>query len=373
MLSIRLRDLARQVGVHPSTVSRVLSGDPTARLSQTTRARILQLAAATGYRPNRLARSLKIQRTQILGMLIPDITNPVFSVLFRAVEDAAGAAGYNVILCNTDDSPARLGQHLRMLGEGHVDGLLLATAHRDDPFIDELRDRGMPYVLLNRRRDASEDCWVVPDDRQGARLAVAHLVALGHRRIAHLAGAGDISTTATRLAGFRDAMAEHGLAVDETLISEAGLTEAAGERGMARLLTLPADRLPTAIFVANDFAALGAVAAARAAGLRVPDDLSVVGYDDIPPVGWIEPALTTVRVPLKPMGRLATEILIQRLGGSLAPAEQPVQVTLSVDLVVRRSSAPPPTAEPSFKPRTRVSQPETLGSLTSTVERSTPR
>lgn len=359
-MPVTLRDLARQVGVHPSTVSRVLSGDPAARLSQATRARILHLAAATGYRPNRLARSLKIQRTHILGMLIPDITNPFFSGLLRAVEDAAGAAGYNVILCNTDDSGARFEQHLRVLVEGHLDGLLIATARRSDPPIDGLRARGMPYVLVNRRRDDPDDSWVVSDDRHGVRLAVAHLASLGHRRIAHIAGVAGISTAAARQAAFREAMAEHGLPVDERLVvGDGGFTEAAGERGMARLLTVLAARRPTALFAANDLAALGAIAAARAAGLRVPEDLSVVGYNDIPLARQIEPRLTTVRVPLYEMGRLAAETLIRRLGGRPGPDEKPEHVVLPVELVVRGSTAPLRGVAPDPPSRARPVSPAT--------------
>lgn len=335
---MKLRDLAEQVGVHPSTVSRVLSGDPTARLSDATRARILELAAETGYRPNRLARSLKLQRTHILGMLVPDITNPFFAVLFRAVEDAAGAAGYNVILCNTDDSPARFDQHLRTLGEGHVDGLLLATAHRRDSRIDALRTRRMPYVLVNRHRDDADDCWVVPDDAAGTRLAVEHLVGLGHRRVAHIFGPPDVSTTAVRLEAFRATLATLDVGVDERLIVEGGLTEEAGERGMAALLELPTDRRPTALFAANDLAALGAINVARGAGLRVPDDLSVVGYNDIPLAAWLEPGLTTVRIPLYQMGERATQLLIGWLEGGSQPDRRSAQEVMPVELIVRGST-----------------------------------
>lgn len=337
---MKLSDLARQVGVHASTVSRVLSGDPTTRVSEATRARIVGLAAETGYRPNRLARSLKLQRTHILGMLIPDITNPFFSLMFRAVEDVAGPAGYNVILCNTDDSPTRFDQHLRMLGEGHVDGLLIATAHRQDERIGTLRSRRMPYVLVNRRRDDPDECSIVPDDRLGARRVVEHLAGLGHRRIGHLAGAADISTTAARLDAFREALADYGLPVDERLVAEGGLTEAAGERGMAQLLALPPAARPTAVFAANDLAALGAIVAARAAGLRVPEDLSVVGYNDIPLAARSQPGLTTVRVPLYEMGRLATLSLIERLDGGAESDRAPTQVVLPVELVVRGSTIP---------------------------------
>ncbi len=335
---VKLRDLARQVGVHPSTVSRVLSGDPTARLSESTRHRIVELARTTGYRPNRLGRSLKMQRTRILGMLIPDITNPFFSVLFRAVEDVAGAAGYNVILCNTDDSAARLDQHLRVLGEGHVDGLLVATAHRQDHAIDDLRARGTACVLVNRRRDDPDDSWVVSDDRGGARAAVAHLARLGHRRIAHIAGSLEISTTSERRAGFEEGMAGHGLPVDPRLVVAGGLVEEAGEKGMEELLRLPPAERPTAIFVANDFAALGAMAAARRAGMRVPEDVSIVGFNDSPLASYSQPPLTTLRVALVDMGRIAAELLIARLGGESGAAEIPAHISLPVQLVARGST-----------------------------------
>jgi LacI family transcriptional regulator len=339
---VKLRDLALEVGVHPSTISRVLSGDPSARLAESTRARILALAAQTGYRPNRLARSLKLQRTHILGMLIPDVTNPFFATIFRAVEDVAGAAGYNVILSNTDDSPDRFEQLARGLGEGHVDGLLIATARRVDPLIDALGARRTPYVLVNRRRDSAEDFWVISDDHQGALLAVAHLVQLGHRRIAHIAGAADISTTAIRRAGFVEALAAHQLELDQRLIVAGGLTEAGGQRGMSCLLDLPVEHRPTAVFAANDLAALGAIETARDAGLGVPTDLSVVGYNDIPLAGHLRPGLTTISVPLYEMGRRATELLIDQLTTSPRTESRVSQLTLPVGLVVRDSTAAPP-------------------------------
>ncbi len=340
---VKLRDLAQRLGVHPSTVSRVLSGDPSARLSEATRSRILDVARATGYRPNRLARSLKIQRTLVLGMVIPDITNPFFSGLFRAVEDAAGDAGYSVILCNTDDSDARFEQHLRVLGEGHVDGLLIAAVHRRDTQVDMLlRARGIPFVLVNRRRDDPDDWWVIPDDRAGARTAVDYLHRLGHRRIAHIAGATDISTTATRVEAFREGLAARGI-LDERLIVTGGLAEEGGQRGMEQLLRLPSKLRPTAAFVANDFAALGAMAVARRAGVRVPEDLSIVGYNDAALAARSEPPLTTLHVPIPDMGRIATELLIRRLTAEVDSSNTPVQVTLPVELVVRGSAAPPAT------------------------------
>lgn len=350
-MPVKLRDLAREVGVHPSTISRVLSGDPSARLAETTRARILELAAETGYRPNRLARSLKTQRTHILGMLIPDITNPFFSSMFRAVEDVAGHAGYNVILCNTDDRADRFGQHVNTLCDGHVDAVLTATAHRADPAIDVLRDRGLPYMLVNRRRDDPKDSFVIADDHAGTRAVIDHLAGLGHRRIAHLAGAREISTTSTRQDSYRDALIAHGLPIDDDLIVEGGLTEQTGEQAMRRLLERPREQWPTAIFAANDLAALGAMAAAQAAGLRVPTDLSVVGYNDIPLAARATPALTTVRVPVYEMGRRATSVLIERLSGPhLAGPSEPIGVVMPTQLIVRGSTAAVPHADDRVAP-----------------------
>jgi LacI family transcriptional regulator len=338
---VTLRELARRAGVNPSTVSRVLNRDPGVRISAATRARILDVAATTGYRPNRLARSLKLQRTYIVGMLIPDVTNPVFSALFRAVDDAATAARYHVILCNTDDTVRRLAEHLDTLSEGHVDGLLVATARRDDPVLDTLRARRLPYVLVHRRRDDASDSWIVPDDRQAAHLVVEHLRRLGHRRIAHVAGSAAVSRSMARRDGFQEALAAAGLGEGVCVAAAGDVAETAGELALAQLLTLPAERRPTAVFAANDLAALGVLSAAQRVGLRVPTDLSVVGSDDIPAARYAGPGLTTVHLPVQEMGRLATELLIRQLRGDVPSDAPPTQVTLPVELVVRGSTAAP--------------------------------
>ena len=337
--AVTLRELAREVGVSPSTVSRVLNRDPNVRVSETSRSRILDLAAAKGYRPNRLARSLKLQRTNVIGMLIPDITNPLFSALFRAVDEVASATGYHVILCNTGDSGVRLQQHLEALSEGHVDGLLIATAHRSDPVIETLRARRLPYILVSRRSDQSEEAWVVPDDRRGAHLAVGHLVQLGHRRIAHIAGFMEVSRSIERLEGYREAMDSFNLDPLVSLTPAAGLDEAAGEMGLKDLFKCTAK--PTAVFTANDLAAVGAIAHARQMGLEVPRDLSVIGCDDIPMSKHIEPSLTTLRYPFEQVGRLATEHLIRRIAGEAREDEPPPQILLPLELIVRQSTARP--------------------------------
>jgi LacI family transcriptional regulator len=335
--AVTLRELAREVGVSPSTVSRVLNRDPNVRVSATSRSRILDLAAAKGYRPNRLARSLKLQRTNVIGMLIPDITNPLFSALFRAVDEVASAAGYHVILCNTGDSGVRLQQHLEALSEGHVDGLLIATARRSDPVIETLRVRRLPYILVSRRSDSSAEAWVIPDDRRGAHLAVKHLVQLGHRRIAHIAGFMEVSRSSDRLEGYREAMDSFNLEPLVWLTPAAGLDEAAGEMGLKELLK--SSTRPTAIFTANDLAAVGVIAHARQLGLAVPRDLSVIGCDDIPMSKHIEPALTTVRYPFEAVGQLATGYLIRHIAGEAREDESPPQIALPLELIVRQSTA----------------------------------
>ena len=204
-MSMTLESIARRVGVDVSLVSRVLRGDPQARISDEKRKKILSIARSTNYRPNRMARSLRTRRMNILAMLTPDITNPFHSFLFRAVERTASAQGYDVILCNTDDSAERFKDVVTTLSEGHVDGLLIATARHSDPTIDWLRKQGLPFVLINRRRDGNADPWIGPDDFRTGWLGGDHLARLGHRRIAFLMGSSKIGNMGLREAGYRAA------------------------------------------------------------------------------------------------------------------------------------------------------------------------
>jgi LacI family transcriptional regulator len=339
---ITLRELAKRLGVNPSTVSRVLNRDPNVRISEASRARILDLALATGYRPNRLARSLKLRRTQVIAMLIPDITNPLFSALFREVDNIAGRAGYHVILCNTGDSPRRLEQQLGTLSEGHVDGMLVATALLDDPVIEAFRMRRMPYVLISRRRSDPTDPYVVPDDRAGTRLAVLHLAALGHTRIACVSGSQQASRTAERLGGYRTALAELGLSENIWFAPVGGLDEASGEKALTDLLAGPSENRPTAIFAANDLGAIGVIKAARELGMRVPQDLSVIGCDDLPFSQYVEPPLTTLHYPCSEIGRAGMDLLIRQLSNEPISSQDERQIVLPLELIVRRSTAAPP-------------------------------
>ncbi len=332
-MATTLKALARLAGVHPSTVSRVLNGDPQQRVSPEVRERIVALARDHGYQPNRLARALRLKRSHVVGTLIPDISNPFFAALFRGIEDALAGQEFSVILANTDDEPAREQRGLDMLRGRQVDGLILATARRCDPAIAALAASGFPFVLVNRHTEPLAANAVVPDDYNGASAAVDHLVALGHRRIAHIAGLDEMSTGHKRRLGYAAALCRHGLPADPSLVVTGNYREAGGYEAMRRLLALTEP--PTAVFAVNDLAAAGALRALAAAGLHVPDDVSLVGFNDLPT--GTSPRLTTLHVPLHALGVAAAERLLDVLAAPAAPREP---VVVPVELVRRESTGP---------------------------------
>jgi LacI family transcriptional regulator len=335
-----ITDVASEAGVHPSTVSRVLNGHAESTIRPATRERILAAADRLGYRPSALARSLRLQRTLTLGMLVPDITNPFFSSIIKGAEDAALERGYNLILCNSEDDPAREAAYLRVLRERQVDGLLIASSQMADDTIDELREEDFPFVLLNRAGQSAGDLAVVVDNRAAALGVVAHLAGLGHRRVGHIAGPRNTSTGADRREGYRAGIRAHGLADEPGLVVEAdAFSEAAGDRALGIMLAGTAR--PTAVFAANDLIAIGMLQRLRGIGARVPGDLSIVGFNDIPLAGLLEPALTTVRVPQLEMGAVGAHLLIDRLEGR--PIGD-VRLTLPTELVIRASTAAPSAA-----------------------------
>jgi LacI family transcriptional regulator len=322
-------------------VARVLNGDPQQRVRPEVRDRIVALARAHGYQPNGLARALRLKRSRVIGTLIPDISNPFFAALFRGIEDTLAQQEFSVILANTDDDPHREQRSMTMLRERQVDGLILATARRQDPAVADLAADRFPYVLVNRHTEPLDANAVVPDDYHGAASAVDHLVALGHRRIAHIAGSAESSTGYDRHRGYADALARHGLPLDPALVVPGTFREAGGFAAMRALLALRPP--PTAVFAVNDLAAMGAVRAMQQAGLAVPRDISVVGFNDLPVVAHMSPPLTTLHVPLHTMGTAAATRLLLVLGG-VAPPDAPV--VLSVELICRESTGPvPPGAE----------------------------
>lgn len=325
-----IRDVARAAGVSPATVSRALNGS--GYVSPETRQRVLDAAARLGFTPSYIARSLVRKATRTLGLLVPDITNPYFPAIARGVEDAAARAGYSVVLCNTDGDPDHEEDYIQFLRERQVDGLVLIAS---SPRAGELVARGdaPPVVFVDRVPPGARADVVVVDNRRGMLEATRHLLALGHRRIGFVAGRVGSGTAEERLAGYLAALGEAGIAPDSRYIAPGDFTFQGGYQAARGLLSLP-DR-PTAVVAANDLMAVGVCRAALEAGLRIPRDLAVVGYDDIPMAELIHPPLTTVAQPTYQMGELAARLLMERLEGRAGP--EPRRVVLEARLVVRES------------------------------------
>jgi LacI family transcriptional regulator len=333
LMPVTLKELAARALVHPSTISRVANNDPSLRIAPATRSRIEALLRETEYRPNGVARGLKLRQTLVWAVVIPDITNPFFGALFRGIEDGASPRGYNVLLCNTDGSPERQRSHLQSLTARRVDGVILASTFLKDPAVRWLRHQRTPYVLVNRYSDEALDPFVGSDDVTGARLATQHLLSLGHVRVAHLAGQTTISTGVQRRRGYQAALAEAGVPFDPELLVDAGFTEEGGDRATEGLLALK--NPPTAVFAVTDMTAVGAYAAARRLGLRVPEDLAIAGYNDIPLAARLIPGLTTVHVPIHELGTVAARMLLEQIETGV-PA--PKRVVFAPQLVVRGST-----------------------------------
>lgn len=333
----RLKDVAEAAGVHTATASRALDERRSVMVKPETVERVRRAASELGYRVNRMARALKINRSYTIGMLVPDITNPFFPPIVRGAEDCLAEGGYTLVLANTDNDERKERRHLAGMLERQVDGLLLAMARRRDPLVEELRRDSTAVVLINRTIDRGGVSAVIPDDQAGMTLAVEHLYDLGHRRIAHLSGPQDTSTGARRAEGFRAAMKMHRLSarriVEARSFSEASGREAAGHlfAGHAR---------PTAVVAANDLIALGVVDAGAAAGLRCPDDISVVGFNDMPFAERFRPPLTTVRIPEYEMGRRAAQLLLIQIE---QPDHRRETVLVAPELVVRGSTTRGPS------------------------------
>jgi LacI family transcriptional regulator len=330
-----LADVARLAGVHASTVSRVLNPETRSMIRPAVAQKVLEAVAKVGYRPHAIAASLRTQRSSTVGVLIPDLTNPLFAAIVRGIEDALAGAGYTAILGNSDNEPGRERMVLQKMRERRVDGLILATAHREDVLIKEAEADGTPIVLVNRTVDDRAVSSVVVDDAVGIKLAVDHLVGLGHRAIAHLAGPQDLSTGRLRQRSFARAMAAAGQAVDARLVLVCkAMTEAEGRRQFGALLGRRARF--TAVLAGNDLIAMGCYDELAARGLACPGAVSIVGYNDIRFVDRLAPPLTTVRIPQYDMGAEAARLLLARMREPAAPVQT---ITLRPELIVRGSTA----------------------------------
>ena len=331
----RIQDLARAAGVHPSTVSRVLNPGTRGMVSEAVAARIESLARKLGYSPDPAASGLRTRRSATIGVLIPDIANPVFPLILRGIEAALAEAGYTAIIANTDNDAARACAALERLAARRIDGAIIATATRRDALIEQCRGLGLPAVLVNRAADGRKVSAVISDDRAGIALAVDHLFALGHRAVGHVAGPGNISTGQARRAGFLAATKAHGLAAPTVAIADS-YSIAAGERACARLLD--SGRRISAIVAANDLLALGCYDELKRRGLACPGAVSVTGFNDMAFADRFDPPLSSVRIPHRLMGAEAARLLLAQIANPRAPKQE---IKLQPELVVRGSTAPP--------------------------------
>ena len=334
-----ISDVARQAGVSPATVSRVIQGAQ--NVSPDTRRRVEQAIVALGYVPSAVAQSLRSKRTRSLALVVSDIANTFWTTVARGVEDEAQRQGYSVLLCNTDENLAKQLRYLDLLIGQQVDGVVIAPYDSDSQHLDKLRQRNIPTVLVDRRIDGWDLDSVCGDSVAGSRALVQHLIKLGHRRIAVISGPVTTSTASDRIAGYCLALSEAGIPIDPRLQRRGEYRNATGEELTYRLLDEGLN--PSAIFAANNAIAMGVIDALEMRGLCIPQDVALVSYDDLPDASHLFPFLTVVAQPAYDMGVNAAQLLLSRLNSEVDL--RPRHVVLPVRLIVRHSCGSQVTAE----------------------------
>ncbi len=333
-----------------ATVSAVLNGNK--NVSPALMLRVQESITALHYRPNGLARSLKQQRSNMLGLILSDITNPFFTTLVRAVEDTARHAGYTLLLGNTDEDSAKEETYVELLRSRQVDGLILVASAGDHQYLPQLLQSGLSVVCVDRSLVALGADSVLTDNVAGAYQAIEHLLSLGHRRIGIVTGLPGVTSTHQRLQGCREAFAAHALTLDESLVREGNSRMNGGAARAAELLALPDP--PTALFATNNLMTIGALRAIEDRGLRCPHDVALIGFDDFEWASVFRPRLTTVRQPVYEIGKAATRFLIQRIEGKRRG--NAAELLLPPTLIVRESCGEAQRAAPFFSSLHRIEQ-----------------
>lgn len=326
-----IREVAESAGVSYATVSHVINN--TRLVSPETRERVLAAMKALNYRPNALARSLRQGKTNTIGLVLPDSANPFFAEISRSIEDEAFKKGYSVFLCNTELDTQRELFYVDVLSKKQVDGIIFVAAGDQADSLDFLLERNMPVVMIDRDVPNVEVDAVLTDHQLGGFLATRHLLDLGHRRIACIAGPSSITPSAERMIGYRRALEEAGIPYDENLVVRGDYHAQSGMEITHFFLKM--NPRPTAIFALNDLMALGALRAAAEAGYSVPRDLAVVGYDDLEITHFTNPPLTTIAQPKKEIGAQAINLLVDRMSRK---SRAPSRLVLAPELIVRRST-----------------------------------
>ncbi|MFF7361492.1 substrate-binding domain-containing protein [Streptomyces sp. NPDC008125] len=329
-MGITSHDVARLAGVSQPTVSRALRDDP--RVSQATREKVRRAAQALNYVPSEAGRTLSTSATRRVGVIVTDLTNPFYPHVIAPLHDELSSLGYRMMLI-TERSDEAVAEE-KLLDQS-MDGVVLATATTDSRLPAQLERRGMPYVFLNRDTGRSDDFASVVDNEGGGRLVARELVNLGHRRVAGIFGSANTTTGRERELGFRLALAEVGVGLPESRVVRGAFEYDTGYRALPALLD--ADEPPTAVFCGNDVVAIGVLNAALAAGVRVPEDLTVIGFDDLPMAAWEVFRLTTVRHDLRELSRQAARLLVRRIAKEVDPAGE--RLVLPTEFVPRATHA----------------------------------
>lgn len=333
---VTLSDVAKRAEVHLSTVSRVLNPAKRKMVSDDVSDRIRLIAKEMGYRANPFGYGLRTNKSNTIGVVIPDLANPMFPPIIRGIEHTLRKAGYTAIFADSDEDIEEEHIIIDQMKARQVEGLILATAHRDDTSIDETLAEEIPTVLINRATDNNRVLSVTNDDFCGAQLAMDHLIKLGHTQIAHLAGPKSLSTGHERQRGYLAALERHNIKPsDDLIIACEAFGFADGKKGFEELLER---KVPfTAVFAGNDFLALGCYHAMKKHGISCPDDISIVGYNDMPFSDMFQPALTTVRIDMYEMGNRAAGIILNIIDDSDDTLEP---VILDPELIIRESTIP---------------------------------
>jgi LacI family transcriptional regulator len=328
-------DVAIEAGVSPATVSYVINNGPRP-VAVETRQRVLEAIDRLGYHPNAVARSLRLQRTTILGLILPDTQNPYFAEVIRGVEKVTFERGFSLMLCHSDYTLEREIHYTHVLQTERTAGVLWFPATGDPQPAKMLQEYGIPFVILDRIVGDPDFPAVITNNFRGGYLATQHLIQVGHRRIGCIARPIDLYHSQERVRGFQAALSDYGIPFDERYVVRGGFQLADGRSAAYQLFDLYPP--PTAIFAYNDFMAIGALRAARDRQLQIPQDISIVGFDDIPQSSYTFPALTTVRQPKFEMGYHGAELLLSIINGNETPAE--ARQPLEVELIIRDSTGP---------------------------------
>jgi LacI family transcriptional regulator len=327
-----IEEVAKLSGVSRSTVSRVINNDP--NVKESTRSRVMEVIQRVNYQPNAVARRLASGRTKIIGLVLPTaqsslFTDPFFPGLIQGITTVCNARDYSLMLWLTSQEQERTKIH-QLASDSLLDGVVIASYLIDDPILETLTRYGLPFLLIGRHPSRNDLNYLDADNVQGAREAVMHLFRVGRRRVATITGPNNMIAGADRREGYELAFRERGLSIDPALMVEGDFTESGGYASMLRLIP----QNPDAVFVASDAMALGALRALRETGKRVPEDIAVVGFDDIPSAAHMDPPLTTIRQNIQRMGQMAAETLIQILDEGMAP---PHRLVLPTELIIRSS------------------------------------